>query len=168
MWWKLGGVLILSIVLNAGISQYVNGSRSGKAGFVVTQKVFEAFDGTKDIQKKLKIKELEQKATLDSLGMQLKLAEGKNSAKDKIRYAYLKEAYEMKYQQITYAGKSMVENYNKELWTQINEYIKEYGKQHDYTFIHGANGSGTLMYAAESADITEDIIQFVNKKYAGK
>jgi outer membrane protein len=54
------------------------------------------------------------------------------------------------------------------IWTQLNQYITEYGKTKDYEYILGANGSGSLMYADSTLNITEEVTAFANKKYSGK
>lgn len=48
---------------------------------------------------------------------------------------------------------------------EINAYLKQYGKQHQYTFILGATESGNIVYAAEGADITEDVLKGLNEQY---
>ena len=60
------------------------------------------------------------------------------------------------------------QEYTSQIWTQINTYVKEYGQQNDYSYILGANGSGSIMYGLESQNITDVVIEFVNKKYEGE
>ncbi|WP_140487108.1 OmpH family outer membrane protein [Flavobacterium sp. GSA192] len=50
----------------------------------------------------------------------------------------------------------------------INDYIKEYGKKNGYKIIFGANGGGTIMYADESSDLTEDVLKGLNEEYGEK
>lgn len=50
----------------------------------------------------------------------------------------------------------------------INDYIKEYGKNHGYKIIFGASGGGNIMYADESTDLTEEILKGLNEEYAKK
>jgi outer membrane protein len=50
----------------------------------------------------------------------------------------------------------------------INDYIKEYGKEHGYKIIFGASGGGNIMYADESTDLTEEVIKGLNAEYAKK
>lgn len=47
----------------------------------------------------------------------------------------------------------------------INDYVKEYGKIHNHKIIFGASGSGTIMYADESTDLTIVILEGLNKEY---
>lgn len=50
----------------------------------------------------------------------------------------------------------------------INDYIKEYGSDHSYKIIFGASGGGNIMYAAESTDLTEEILKGLNAAYDKK
>lgn len=50
----------------------------------------------------------------------------------------------------------------------INDYIKEYGKEHSYKIIFGASGGGNIMYADESTDLTEEILKGLNEEYGKK
>jgi outer membrane protein len=50
----------------------------------------------------------------------------------------------------------------------INDYIKEYGKDHNYKIIFGASGGGNIMYAEESTDLTEEVLKGLNEAYDKK
>lgn len=50
----------------------------------------------------------------------------------------------------------------------INDYVKEYGKQNGYRIIFGAKGGGNIMYAKETADLTQTILNGLNAQYQGK
>jgi outer membrane protein len=50
----------------------------------------------------------------------------------------------------------------------INDYVKEYGKKHGYKIIFGASGGGNIMYAAESTDLTEVVLNGLNAEYDKK
>jgi outer membrane protein len=47
----------------------------------------------------------------------------------------------------------------------VNDYVKEYGKSKGYRYILGATGSGNLVYAQESYDITDDLVKGLNEEY---
>jgi outer membrane protein len=53
----------------------------------------------------------------------------------------------------------------KAILSEINAYIKQYGKEHGYTFILGANEGGNIVYAAEGTDISDDILKGLNAQY---
>jgi outer membrane protein len=50
----------------------------------------------------------------------------------------------------------------------INDYVKEYGKNKGYKIIFGASGGGSIMYAAESSDLTEKVLKGLNAEYDNK
>jgi outer membrane protein len=52
--------------------------------------------------------------------------------------------------------------------TQVNAYLKKYGESHGYTIILAATEYGNLAYADESLDITEVVLEGLNKYYAGQ
>lgn len=64
------------------------------------------------------------------------------------------------------------EDHNKEIekmiWTRLNPYITEFGKEHGYRYIYGANGTGNVLYADAGEDITGDLIKYVNNRYHDK
>jgi outer membrane protein len=52
--------------------------------------------------------------------------------------------------------------------TQVNAYLKKYGESHGYTIILAATEYGNLAYANESLDITEEVLEGLNKDYTGQ
>ncbi len=53
----------------------------------------------------------------------------------------------------------------KAVLDEINAYLKQYGKDHSYTFILGATESGNIVYAAEGTDISEEVVKGLNAQY---
>jgi outer membrane protein len=50
----------------------------------------------------------------------------------------------------------------------INDYVKEYGKNHGYKIIFGASGGGNIMYASDATDLTQDILKGLNDEFGTK
>ncbi|GAA4310127.1 OmpH family outer membrane protein [Pontixanthobacter gangjinensis] len=50
---------------------------------------------------------------------------------------------------------------------KIKDYVKDYGKENNYTYIFGSNESANIMYAEEGLDITQDILKELNEDYGG-
>lgn len=50
----------------------------------------------------------------------------------------------------------------------INDYVKEYGKNQGYKIIFGASGGGNIMYADDVTDLTDDILEGLNAEFEGK
>ncbi|HTN46380.1 MAG TPA: OmpH family outer membrane protein [Flavipsychrobacter sp.] len=64
------------------------------------------------------------------------------------------------------------EERNKEIeamiWKRLNPYIVDFGKEKGYIYIYGANGTGNVLYADESQDITPELTKYVNQRYHDK
>ena len=48
---------------------------------------------------------------------------------------------------------------------KVKEYVREYGKENNYTYIFGSNESANIMYAEDGLDITEEVLQKLNESY---
>ena len=58
------------------------------------------------------------------------------------------------------------EKLNKRLFDNIYTYLKDYCKNTNYKFVLGyTRGSGGILYAKDSLDITPDVVQGLNKLY---
>lgn len=55
-----------------------------------------------------------------------------------------------------------------EVVTQVNAYLKKYGEANGYKVILAATEYGNIAYADESLDITEKVLEGLNREYAGK
>jgi len=64
-------------------------------------------------------------------------------------------------QQISDAQQQM----NQKVISDINRYIQEYGKEHQYPIIFGASGAGNIMYAKESTNLTPIVLEGLNQKF---
>ncbi|WP_127845994.1 OmpH family outer membrane protein [Psychroflexus aestuariivivens] len=46
---------------------------------------------------------------------------------------------------------------------EVRDFVEDYGKENGYTYIFGSNESANIMYAKEGLDITDDILEELNK-----
>ncbi|HET7361078.1 MAG TPA: OmpH family outer membrane protein, partial [Salinimicrobium sp.] len=46
--------------------------------------------------------------------------------------------------------------------TKVKDFVADYGKEHNYTYIFGSNESANIMYAKEGLDITDKILKELN------
>ncbi len=159
--WIIIGMFILFISCN-----------EKKSGFVQGSKLYNEFAMTKELTKNLEINTQVKNQILDSLKLNIKQLEMKLNATPTDE---LLQQYELKKQEYLYKSKlfneetqSLQQTYTEQSLTQINQYIMEFGKAHQYEYIFGANGNGSIMYADEQNDITEQVLTYVNDKYQGK
>ncbi|MBL7712056.1 MAG: hypothetical protein JNL13_06320 [Chitinophagaceae bacterium] len=71
---------------------------------------------------------------------------------------YAERAFDQYY---TYSNQEMT----KKVWERLNPQLEEFGKQNHYELVVGANGAGTILYGSPKSDVTEEAIQFINRKY---
>jgi len=168
-------LLILLILLLLAVISYLYFSKSGsttKEAFIITEKVFSDYKGTKMIEDKFMKKQQKQKLELDSLLAVIQVSEAalKNDLSElqKVKIQSRRNEYVRMLEEYEGANESEFQQAKQALWIQINQYVKKYGIEHDYTFIHGANGTGSLMYADTSYNITVPVLEFINKEFEGK
>ena len=166
-------LIVLLVIINAGVLVWVvKDTKTQKLAYIQTSKVFSEFKGTKELDKRLTKLQEEQKNVVDSLEVELKLLQtrlGNNQKDEKLMEQFQKK--QQNYERLVYEFKRVSDEkqqqYLDQLWKQINQYVKEYGDEEGYEYIFGADGSGTLMYASEAEDLSEEIIAFINTKYEG-
>ncbi len=131
---------------------------SKKTAYVDLYKLVNEFELQKEYSDEAKRDMNKEKTMVDSIIISEKI---KNPANyENIRnelYAALYKKTEEKNKEI----ESMI-------WKRLNPYINDFGKEKGYSFIYGANGTGTMLYADEKYNITDELIKYVNQRYHGK
>lgn len=130
-----------------------------KVGFIVNQTAFEQFYGKKEMEEKLKALLESDKQLVDSLENRLK----KGTLDEATSRLYKEKLNEINIKEQEFSAR-----FTNNIWSQINQYIKDYGEEHHYDFIYGATGNGSLMYANDVRDLTNEIVIYMNKKYEGE
>ena len=171
MWSLIGlNVLVISTV------GYILASKP-KVAYVDLSKVYSEFEMKKELEAKLQNVENSRKTILDSIELKLNGLSNiikRMDVKDKDRDAKIQD-FELSRQDYLLKQKNFSENndaaatkYDQEIWKQINQYVKEYGKEHEYAYILGADGTGAVMYADEAKDLTKEVSTYVNERYKGE
>jgi len=132
-----------------------------KTAYVIMNELFKGFEAKKELEATFFEKQKHQSERLDSLKEKIILLSGKEKIAHQKQYNQLLHTYEQENQQTS-------QKYDKQIWLQINKYLKEYGIKHHYQYIYGADGSGTIMYADSSQNITKEVLHYLNKKYQGE
>lgn len=165
-------IILIFIGLTMGsTSMYFLRGNSSKIAYMNSSQVYEAFQMKSELESKLKTVQVQRKNQLDSLMVPLKILasqlETKKQEKTQKDFLLLKENFLRKQSEFDQDNQNLVKQYNDQIWNRINQYVKDYGKEHGYDYILGANGTGTIMYADEAKDITKEIIEFENVHYKG-
>lgn len=163
------------MVLNAAvISIYVfDKMNSPKTGYVVIQDVFNGFELKKDYERRLSLTKTKRQKIADSLEFELKILgkkieaeKGKNQA-DIARFELKREDYLQKRKTFEEDDLAQTKKYDEEIITQLTQYVKDFGKQEGYTYILGSDGNGSLMYATDAKNLTQQVIAYINNRYQG-
>jgi outer membrane protein len=150
--------------------------RSDKIAYVDTNVLMQKYEGMKLARLEYEQKAKVWQANSDTLVKEWE-AELKNYEKDRAKMSakerQLKEELLRNkqqqinnYRQATQAkAKEEEQRLTQTVINKVNEYITEYGKKHGYKYVLGANGSGNLLYADKKNDITDVILEGLNKEY---
>lgn len=137
-----------------------------RIAYIDTQVVYDQFLLRKDSEKDFKIVVNNHKRFLDSLLFDIELAQKKSIPVSVLEWK--KENYLRNRQEIEEVESELNKKLINKTWTQINQYVKDYGLLNNYDFIFGANGNGNIMYASDASNITDKVVEFINNRYLGK
>ncbi|MGQ0829857.1 MAG: OmpH family outer membrane protein [Bacteroidota bacterium] len=146
---------------------------SPKSGYILITEVYSGFEMKKEMEKKYLQAANARDKLLDCLALEVKVLGGKIERDQQKNEETIKQ-FENKRQEFfqrkqTYEedNNALSKQYDQEILTQLNQYVKDFGEQQGYTYIHGNDGNGSLMYAQEARNITKEVIEFINNKYKG-
>jgi outer membrane protein len=149
-------------------------SNKPKTAFVDLGKVYSEFTLKKELEIKLKQVQTLRQNELDSMKLELTVLAknlqspgAKNASDLQTQFTTQRNAYALKSQSYSDENDRVSQSYDDQIWKQLNEYIKNYGKEKKYNYIFGAEGSGSIMYADASDDITTEVTTYVNEQYKG-
>lgn len=165
-------VVLINVLIATAIIGYIEMTRT-KTYYIDLQKVYSEFELKKDLEKKLEAMVSITNQQLDSLEMQAKMINNslQENPSDRNRidqYNMVADAYVSRSEQFDAQKKQVAEEYDQQIWGQLNEYVKQYGKEMNCDFIIAGNGDGSIMFAKGSKDITDKMIGYVNDKYQGQ
>jgi outer membrane protein len=104
---------------------------------------------------------------LKMMSTQLEYNKGKDDKEIKL-FQIRKQDYLSKEKQFDEDDQRLAEQYSQQIWKQINQYVSDYGKENNFSFIYGASGNGAIMYAQDKYDVTIELTSYINEKYKGE
>lgn len=155
---------------------FLTQKKSKKIALVNAQTVLENYQGFKEAQDLFENKTDEmskmfekQKSAYESKSNELKILSEKLSERElKVKEGEL-EILKAKTLQL---GKSIENKAVKEeekllqgIYNKVNDFIERYAKNKGIDLITGVTTSGNVLYASEAIDITDEIINGLNKEY---
>jgi len=131
--------------------------------YIDSVKLFNGFNMTKDLQAINMPKLEKQKKVVDSLYKEV--LKQKNASEEEMQN--LQYQFNMAKAQFQNMNNELSENANKQIWTRLNAYAKEYGQANNIKVVLDARNSQTILYADPAYEITDKLLEFVNAKYEG-
>jgi outer membrane protein len=166
--------VVTVILLIGAISWIIYQNRTiPKTGYILIQDVYNEFELKKEMEKKyLQAKNARDKI-LDSLAFEVKIIANKIQAEQEKNKATIdhfnlkRDEYFQRKQSYDEDNAALTKQYDQEILTQLNQYIKDYAEANHYTYVFGNDGNGSLLYGIETLNITKEVSAFVNNKYKG-
>lgn len=132
-----------------------------KIVYVDNQKLFDNFQMTKDLKK---IGETEfnlRKKEIDSLYLIVQGNLGE-SEKESLMKLLISKREEFDYFNQTYASSEAMK-----IWNRIDSYVVKFSEEKKYKIIIGANSKRDVLYVDKKIDVTQELTEYINKKYEG-
>jgi outer membrane protein len=170
---KVGVLVAVSLSLFAMGWLIYEKTQAPKMAYVNIQQVFNGFDLKKEYEKKFTQSKNSRERILDSLESELRFlgkkieTENAKNKEDINNFSLKRERYVEKKRLLEEDNAKQTKQYDNEIILQMNQYVKDYGKENKYTFIYGSDGNGSIMYAPDSKDITKEITDYINARYKG-
>lgn len=169
-------ISIIAIVI--AIFSVVSTKNASEQVYVDVNKLLEGYKKTAVVRAEFQKKAAAMKSNVDTLLVQwkeeLKTYEKERANMTKKELRLKQELLSNKQEQLRNyqeaVQKQLKEEDEKNTQTVINDinsYVTEYGKKHNFRIIFGASGSGNIMYAEEGADLTAEVLEGMNADYQG-
>ncbi len=150
-----------------------------KTGFVDTEKIFKEYQGSKDLEKELKEKQEKFSKKYDSLVQQWrqevmnfqskakKLSPKQLQQKDRELYQKQQILQQMQQQESSKLTAD-IQAKNDSIVKKVYKFVDDYGKKNQYEYIFGKNTTGSVLYGKNENDLTDKILDALNKDYTKK
>ena len=147
-----------------------------KTAYVDTTKLIQEYKEMKDVESDFNTKSDLVRKELDSAAKEFQVEvqeyqKNMNSMSQSQRQAKeqeLMQKNQMLQQQQQLRGGKLREESDAaidSIVTKVKDFVKGYGEENGYTYIFGSNESANIMYAKEGLDITEEVLEDLNKGY---
>lgn len=130
--------------------------------FVDNVKIFNGFAMTKELKAVGEKEFKDRKLVIDSITSNMHsagiTAEEKNFLMQKL--IQNKEALEQ-------FNQSYSQEQTAKIWTRIHSYMDQYSNEHNYKVILGSEYGRTVLFGSKGTDVTDEVLNYLNKKYEG-
>ncbi len=156
------------IVLSVALIMLVTEKKELKIGSIKNKQAFNEFALKKQMEKQLNHAKIIRQKILDSIYIDLdKMSKviGVNRLEQDRFFLAKKEEYIQKRDQFEKENREQAEAYDKQIFTQLKQFSKEFAKKMGYDYLLTDDEEFSLMYAENNKDVTKDFIIYINQKY---
>lgn len=146
-----------------------------KTAYINTEQVYNGFGLKKKLEADLKKTMDSRQHLLDSMRLQLEMISIKVQDDPAYKnglvensFSGMRDLYFRRQEEFRQQNEALAKQYTDQVWAQLNQYLKDYGKQNGYEYIFGANGDGALMFADDTENITDEVASYVNNRFNGQ
>ena len=161
-------IILIGLALAAGITAFTFSSSEKRTGYVDNGKLYKEFLLKKELESKFKNIQSARQSSLDSIALGIRSLEKGLQQGETGQMEMMQREYMIRSKQFEEENQRLAAEYEDQIWTQLNQYVQDYGKQNGYTFIYGTTANGSLMYADESYDLTKELVEYSNNKFRGE
>ena len=162
----------LLMILSVGA--ILTGCNENKTAYVDTTKLIQEYSEMKEVEAEFTQRSEMLKRELDSVARGFQqdvqefqenmatMSDAERQAKQQElmqRQQSLQQQQQMRSGQLRQESDAVVDS----MITKVKDFVKDYGEEHDYTYIFGSNESANIMYAEEGLDITQEILKELNQ-----
>lgn len=150
-----------------------------KTAFVDNTKLLSEYQQKKDIEATFKVKAEDYQKRADSISRAFQAEAMAFEAKSKtISQNKAQEEYNLLMQKRQLMGQQLQAEEQKlqqesqvqidSMVKKVKEFVHEYGKTNQYTYIFGSTEASSILYGVETKDITEIVLKELNASYTKK
>ena len=169
----------MSAVLVFVLFAFSSCEKNQKVVYVRSLELVEKFEGHKEAKADFELRKKGWQANLDSLQVDFKraenkyqlemadLSEGEKKAKENVlgrQQQNLRQYAEVLDQKAAEEDQKLVNGILK----QIDDFVTIYCEEKGYDIVIGTTNTGNLMYGKKELDITDELIEAINKDYLGE
>lgn len=172
-------VINVFFILSIAALAYLHFSPKEKIGFIKSNLVLSKFQGMLDATKAYQEKSAIWQANIDTLSKEFqrsvddyeremsKMSEREKKVTEELLNTKQKQL--MDYESgIKQKAQQEDQTLTKQVYERVNQYLKKYGEANGYKIIFAANETGNIVYGSDAIDLSDQVIEGLNKEYKGK
>ena len=171
---RLALIFIMVVMLGMIIYLIMSHHKERKIGFINIKEVYNGFEMKKEMEQKYIQVKAGRDKILDSMKFELNRILKKADA-EKGKNLQANEEFEKKREEFFQnrnlfeeENEKLSQQYDQQILTQLNQYVKEYGEQHQFTMLFGNDDNGSVMFGSEEFNYTKEVLMYINEKYHGR